>query len=36
MEGVSEVVPDSDDQSLQHFLTHSNCDEGAVIDQIAY
>ncbi len=33
---MAEVVPDSDDQSLQHFLTHSNWDEGAVIDQIAH
>jgi SRSO17 transposase len=35
MERMAEVVPDSDDQSLQHFLTHSPWDEGAVIDQIA-
>ena len=33
---MAEVVPDSDDQSLQHFLTHSTWDEGAVIDQIAH
>jgi len=36
MERMAEVVPNSDDQSLQHFLTHSNWDEGAVIDQIAH
>jgi SRSO17 transposase len=36
MERMAEVVPDSDDQSLQHFLTHSTWDEGAVIDQIAH
>ena len=33
---MAEVVPDSDDQSLQHFLTHSGWDENAVVDQIAH
>ena len=33
---MAEVVPDSDDQSLQHFLTHSSWDENAVVDQIAH
>jgi SRSO17 transposase len=36
MERMAEVVPDSDDQSLQHFLTHSSWDENAVVDQIAH
>ena len=33
---MAEVVPDSDDQSLQHFLTNSTWDESAVIDQVAH
>jgi SRSO17 transposase len=33
---MAEVVPDSDDQSLQHFLTHSGWDENPVVDQIAH
>jgi SRSO17 transposase len=36
MERMAEVVPDCDDQSLQHFLTHSSWDENAVVDQIAH
>jgi SRSO17 transposase len=36
MERMAEVVPHSDDQSLQHFLTHYTWDVGAVIDQIAH
>jgi SRSO17 transposase len=36
MERMAEVVPNSDDQSLQHFLTHSTWDEDAVVDQIAH
>jgi SRSO17 transposase len=36
MERMAEVVPDSDDQSLQHFLTHSGWDENDVVDQTAY
>jgi SRSO17 transposase len=35
MERMAEVVPDSDDQSLQHFLTNSTWDECAVTDQVA-
>ena len=36
MERMAEVVPHSDDQSLQHFLTNSPWDEGPVIDQVAH
>jgi len=36
MERMAGVVPDCDDQSLQHFPTHSIWDGGAVIDQIAH
>lgn len=32
---MAEAVPDSDDQSLQHFLTNSPWDEDSVIDQVA-
>lgn len=35
MERMAEVVPDSDEQSLQHFLSNSNWDERAVLDQVA-
>jgi len=35
MERMAEVVPDSCDQSLQHFLSNSNWDERAVMDQVA-
>lgn len=35
MERMSEVVPDSDDQALQHFLSNSPWDERAVLDQVA-
>jgi hypothetical protein len=31
MERMAEVVPDSDDQSLQHFLTHSGWDENVLL-----
>jgi SRSO17 transposase len=36
MERMAEVVPDSDDQSLQHFLTNSTWDESALIDHVAH
>ena len=35
MERMEEVVPDSDYQSLQHFLSHSEWDARAVLDQVA-
>ena len=35
MERMAEVVPESDEQSLQHFLSNSNWDERAVLDQVA-
>ena len=35
MERMAEVVPESDDQALQHFLSNSNWDERAVLDQVA-
>jgi SRSO17 transposase len=35
MERMAEVVPDSDEQALQHFLSNSNWDERAVLDQVA-
>jgi len=35
MERIAEVVPDSDAQAFQHFLSDSNWDEREVIDQIA-
>lgn len=35
MERMAEVVPGSDDQVLQNFLTHSSWDYRAVMDQIA-
>jgi SRSO17 transposase len=35
MERMAEVVPESDDQVLQHFLSNSNWDERAVLDQVA-
>ncbi len=34
MERMAEVVPDSDDQTLQLFITPFSWDEGAVINQI--
>jgi SRSO17 transposase len=35
MERMEEAVPDSDYQSLQHFLSHSEWDARAVLDQVA-
>ena len=35
MERMAEVVPESDDQVLQHFLSNSNWDERGVLDQVA-
>lgn len=35
MERMEEVVPDCDYQSLQHFLSHSQWDVRAVLDQVA-
>jgi len=35
MERMAEVVPESDEQALQHFLSSSNWDERAVLDQVA-
>lgn len=35
MERMEEVVPDCDYQSLQHFLSHSEWDARAVLDQVA-
>jgi SRSO17 transposase len=36
MERMAEVVPNSDDQVLQQFLSKSPWDEGAVIDRVAW
>ena len=35
MERMEEVVPDCNYQSLQHFLSHSEWDARAVLDQVA-
>ena len=35
MERMAEVVPDSNDQAYQHFMSESPWDHGAVMDQIA-
>ena len=35
MERMAEKVPESDDQSLQHFLSNSPWDERPVVDQVA-
>jgi SRSO17 transposase len=35
MERMAEVIPDSDEQVLQHFLSNSNWDEREVLDQVA-
>ena len=35
MERMAEVVPETDEQVLQNFLTHSSWDERAVMDQVA-
>ena len=36
MERMAEEVPDSDDQVLQNFLTHSSWDHRAVMDRVAH
>ena len=36
MERMAEVVPDSDDQVLQNFLTYSSWDHRPVMDQVAH
>ena len=36
MERMAEAVPDSDDQVLQNFLTHSSWDHRAVMDRVAH
>ncbi len=35
MERMAEIVPESDEQVLQHFLTNSDWDERGVLDQVA-
>jgi SRSO17 transposase len=35
MERMAEVVPESDEQVLQHFLSNSNWDDRGVLDQVA-
>jgi SRSO17 transposase len=35
MERMAEVVPDSDEQVLQHFISNSNWDARGVVDQVA-
>jgi SRSO17 transposase len=35
MERMAEVVPESDEQALQHFLSHSSWEARAVLDQVA-
>ena len=35
MERMAERIPESDDQSLQHFLSNSPWDERPVVDQVA-
>lgn len=35
MERMEEKVPESNEQALQHFVTNSPWDEGAVLDQVA-
>ena len=35
MERMAEVVPRSDEQALQHFLSNSTWDERGVLDQVA-
>ncbi len=36
MERMAEVVPQSDEQSLQHFLSNSPWDERAVMEHVAH
>ena len=36
MERMAEAVPDSDDQVLQNFLTHSSLDYRLVMDRVAH
>lgn len=35
MERMAEVVPESDDQALQHFVSHAEWDEREVLDRVA-
>jgi SRSO17 transposase len=35
MERMAEVLPDSDDQAYQHFISHSPWSHRAVLDQVA-
>jgi SRSO17 transposase len=35
MERMAEVVVESVEQVLQHFLSNSNCDERGVLDQVS-
>jgi len=35
MQRMEEIVPDSNEQSLQHFLSHSPWDDRGVMDQVA-
>ncbi|WP_419638825.1 transposase [Thiolapillus sp.] len=36
MERMVEVVPNSDEQALQHFLSNSNWQERPVLDQVCF
>ena len=36
MERMAEAIPESNDQSFQHFLSKSPWDEGPVIDQVCH
>ena len=35
MEHMAEIVPDTDSQSLQHFISQSDWDEREVLNQVA-
>jgi SRSO17 transposase len=35
MEHMAEIVPDTDSQSLQHFISESDWDEREVLNQVA-